>query len=227
MKCDFDADRMFTELWVIVLHETNEKMITRKETICTKQLKEYWSAELGRKDSFHEKNIHNKIDTILKKDKQFYDIYKKGEMRNGLDDELKLDLKAAVAVQPNFKIFYENFRDHPSLGLGIVEDSASLVSTLVSNDDMEEVVESPMVLIDDKTVAVSSAEDDEHAPTVKREHKYKVAIPTGRVNSVKKEKSQLATFVALQKDHQQSQMQHEREMQNNRSPSKPNLKKTG
>ena len=109
------------------------------------------------------------------------------------------------------------------------------MSTLVSNDDMEEVIESLMVLIDDETVAVSSVEDDnadedepgKHAPIVKREHKNKVAIPTGRVNSVKKERSQLATFVALQKDHQQSQMQHEREMQNNRSPSKPNLKKTG
>ena len=48
-----------------------------------------------------------------------------------------------------------------------------------------------------ETVAVGSAEDDnadedepgEHAPTVKRECKDKVAIPTGKENLVKKEQS--------------------------------------
>ena len=65
---------------------------------------------------------------MLKKGKQFYGTYKKGETGKGLDDELELDLQAAVAASPNFKIFYENFRDHLSLGPSIVEDSASLVS---------------------------------------------------------------------------------------------------
>ena len=45
-------------------------------------------------------------------------------MGKDLDNELELDLDAAVAAQPNFKIFYENLRDHPSLGPSIVEDSA-------------------------------------------------------------------------------------------------------
>lgn len=66
---------------------------------------------------------------------------------------------------------------------GIVEDSASLVCTLESVDVVEEevVVESMTVPIDDKTVAVSSAEDDnagedepgEHAQTLKRNVKIR------------------------------------------------------
>ena len=40
------------------------------------------------------------------------------------DSDVQLDLEAAW---PNFKVFHLNFKDHPSLGPGAVEDIAELV----------------------------------------------------------------------------------------------------
>ena len=100
----------------------------------TNQLNKYLLAELFWKDSFPEKDIHLRLMQCWN-GKQFYGTYKKGEMGKDLDNELELDLDAAVAARPNFKIFYENLRDHPSLGPSIVEDSAWLASTLSVDDN--------------------------------------------------------------------------------------------
>ena len=43
-----------------------------------------------------------------------------------------------MAAWPNFKTFFERFKDHPALGPGSVEDSAVTPSSIVA---AEEVVE--------------------------------------------------------------------------------------
>ena len=52
---------------------------------------------------------------------------------------MELDFEAAKLAQPNFKIFYDTFKDHPSLGPAPVEDSAVLVSetSVIDSDDAQ------------------------------------------------------------------------------------------
>ena len=135
VRWDSDSERMLLYLCAIVpLWDEWERMTRQKEAIVTNQLNKYLLAELFWKDSFPEKDIHLRLMQCWN-GKQFYGTYKKGEMGKDLDDELELDLDAAVAARPNFKIFYENLRDLPSLGPSIVEDSAWLASTLSVDDN--------------------------------------------------------------------------------------------
>ena len=41
-------------------------------------------------------------------------------------------MEAAEAARPNFKTFFEQFKDHPALGPGSVEDSAVTPSSIVA-----------------------------------------------------------------------------------------------
>ena len=76
---------------------------------------------------------------MLKKGKNYYSLYQKKVTGKGVepDDEIELDLEAAQAAWPNFKVFYETFKDHPSLGPGSVEDSTipSPITTLSEKTD--------------------------------------------------------------------------------------------
>ena len=119
-----DAERKLIELWAETMKQTDSKMMTRKkEVLVTKQLNEYVKNNLRKHTLYSEKDVHNKIDSILRKGKLFYTTYK--VTGKELDDsDVQLDLEAAW---PNFKVFHLNFKDYPSLGPGAVEDIAELV----------------------------------------------------------------------------------------------------
>ena len=129
---DRDEERKLIEVWAEILVETNGKMVTRKtkEALATQQINLYVTKELGKTTTFNENEIRNKIDGLMKKGKNFYSLYRKkrktGEEVDP-DIEIELDFEAAQTAWPNFKIFYETFKDHPSLGPGPVEDSSNFV----------------------------------------------------------------------------------------------------
>ena len=116
------------QIWADILEESDNKLITRKkkQAVATTRLNVYVSEELSRDDQYTEKAVCNKIDTITKKGKAMYVNYqKKGETgKEYTQDDAAFDLEAAEAAWPNFKTFFERFKDHPALGPGSVEDSA-------------------------------------------------------------------------------------------------------
>ena len=142
VKWDSEVERKLIDIWADIIEEFDSKLITRKkkEAIATTRLNVYVSQELNRAEQYTEKEICNKIDTIMKKGKSMYVNYqKKGETgKEYSQGDADLDTEAAVAAWPNFKTFFERFKDHPALGPGSVEDSAVTPSSIVA---AEEVVE--------------------------------------------------------------------------------------
>ena len=59
---------------------------------------------------------------------------KRKQVRNSQRDA-ELDLEAAEMAWSNFKTFYMHFRDHPSMGLGAVEDSAVAPGPSVTREE--------------------------------------------------------------------------------------------
>ena len=227
-RWDSEAERKLIEIWADILQETNGKMMTRKkkEALATKQLNEYLETDLDRAGAFTEKDVHNKIDGMLKKGKQFYAIYKKKVTGKKLDDEMTIDMEAAEAAWPNFKTFYSNFKDHPSLGPGTVEDSAA--PPAVDEVELENVVEpfSPNDSVECQSKA-STAHDDsgeeqveeeedvvEYTPPPSKKTKEAADASTSRMHKKKdRTSSSMATFMSWQKSAQESQMNHERKLQ--------------
>ena len=78
--------------------------------------------------------------TIMQKGKGMYINYqKKGETgKEYTQDDAVFDLEAAEATWPNFKTFFERFKDHLALGLGSVEDSAMPQSSTVTREEVVE-----------------------------------------------------------------------------------------
>ena len=134
------------EVWAEILRETNGKMLTRKkkEAIATRKINAYNKEELGGKTEFTVKEVRIKIDWMLKKGKNYYSLYQKNVTGKGVepDDEIELDLEAAQAAWPNFKVFYETFKDHPSLGPGSVEDSIIPSPITTSSEKTDDTLES-------------------------------------------------------------------------------------
>ena len=99
-------------------------MLTRKkkEMQATTRLNELFEEEL----KYTEKDVHNKIDSILRKGKQFYATYRRTGKK--LDDQdIELDLEAAKSAWPNFGVFYHCFKNHPALGASTsVEDTIEI-----------------------------------------------------------------------------------------------------
>ena len=122
-----DEEKKLIEIWAELLQKTNGKMVTRKkkEALATAQLNDYVSKTLEKPVIFLEKEVRNKIDSMLKKGKQIYQTKRKTGQAVDADNEIELDMEAAEGAWPNFKTFYIHFKDHPSLGPGSVEDSLS------------------------------------------------------------------------------------------------------
>ena len=142
MKWDSNVERKLIDIWADILEEFESKLITRKkkEAIATTCLNVYVSEELSRDDQYTEKEVCNKIDTIMKKGKGMYINYqKKGETgKEYTQDDAPFNLEAAEAAWPNFKTFFERFKDHPALGPGSVEDSAMPQSSTVAREEVVE-----------------------------------------------------------------------------------------
>ena len=95
--------------------------------MATKQLNNYVNKDLGRAGEYARTGVHNKIDSLTKKGRLFYQQYqKKGETgKEVTDDDIDIDMEAATAAWPNFKTFLNKFRNHPALGPGVVDDAAT------------------------------------------------------------------------------------------------------
>ena len=105
IRWDSDDEKKLIEVWADILEETNDKMTTRKEkeALATQRVNSYVTEELGKKTTFSDKEIRNKIDWMLKQGKQFYTVYqKKGETGKGINvqQEVELDLEAAETAWP-------------------------------------------------------------------------------------------------------------------------------
>ena len=79
VKWDSEVERKLIDIWADIIEEFDGKLITRKkkEAIATTRLNVYVSQELNRAEQYTEKEICNKIDTIMKKGKSMYVNYQK------------------------------------------------------------------------------------------------------------------------------------------------------
>ena len=231
-KWDSEVERKLIDIWADILEEFDGKIITRKkkEGIATTRLNVYVSQELNRAEQYTEKEVCNKIDTIMKKGKGMYVSYqKKGETgKEYTQDEADFDLEAAKTSWPNFKTFYQRFKDHPALGPGSVEDTAATPSPTVAR---EEVVEQEGELGDtpsssrcpsrqsNKSIGgdTDSEEDDDEIPVPAKKPKEGETPLVARVGKKKGKQTGatqfLVAFGELQEQTQVKQQQHERRMQ--------------
>ena len=141
VQWDSEVERKLINIWADILEEFDGKMIMRKkkEAIATTRLNVYVSEELSRAYKYTEREVCNKIDSILRKGKGTYANYqKKGETgKEYTQNEADLDMEAAEAYWLNFKMFYERFKDHPALGPGSMDDTA-VTSTAIREEVVEQ-----------------------------------------------------------------------------------------
>ncbi len=82
VKWDSEVERKLINIWADIIEELAGKLIRRKkkEAIATTWPNVSISQELNRAEQYTEKEIYNKIDTIMKKEKSMYVNYQqKGE----------------------------------------------------------------------------------------------------------------------------------------------------
>ena len=82
-----------------------------------KQLNDYVNKDLGRAGKYARTEVHNKIDSLMRKGRSFYRQYqKKGEMgKEATDNDIDIDMHAATAAWPNFKTSLAKIRNHSAL----------------------------------------------------------------------------------------------------------------
>lgn len=157
------------------------------------------------------------------------------------DHKTELDQEAAEAAWPNFKVFHANFKNHPALGPGFVEDSAAAphVPSAASEVEIADDNELEPFSLDNNTHCQSrasttcndseeeneqqeeeDAEEDEVesvTPPAKKRKDTKVTTTT-RIHPKKDRISTstiqfLAAFTSTQETFQTTQMEHEKKMQ--------------
>ena len=76
-RWESETERKLIDIWADILEEFSGKMMTRKkkEAIATSRLNVYVSEELSRPGKYSEKEVCNKLDTIMKKGKLMYVNY--------------------------------------------------------------------------------------------------------------------------------------------------------
>ena len=81
VRSEFDTERKLIDVWADILGEFSAIMVTRKkEAIATTRLNRYISEELNRPEKCNEKEVCNKLNTIMKKGKSVYvNCQQKGE----------------------------------------------------------------------------------------------------------------------------------------------------
>lgn len=90
LKWDIEAERQLINIWADILMETSRKMLKQKsrELIATQRLNDYVRNELNSEETYSEKAVSHKIDSLIKKGKQMFSIYqKKGKTGNEIDDK--------------------------------------------------------------------------------------------------------------------------------------------
>lgn len=85
---------------------------------------------------YTDKDIHNKIDLVLQKAKQFYSTYRRiGKKLYDLDVEM--DLEAAKSAWPNFGVFYSCFKNLAAIGASTsIEDMVAISAAVELDPEM-------------------------------------------------------------------------------------------
>ena len=114
-RWDFEVEQKHIDILADILEELDGKMMTKKkkEAIVTTHLNVYVSNELNRSEHYTEKEVCNKVDTIMKKRKAMYVTHqKKGETsRECTQDDVDFDMEAGEATWPNFITFFGQFKN--------------------------------------------------------------------------------------------------------------------
>lgn len=138
-----DAERKLIEVWADVLVRFGGTMIKKKAKAqkAADRLNEYVRRELLGVD-YSADEVLAKIDNITAKARKYYTIYQRPREtgRSADEDDIFIDLEAAVMAWPNFETFYHVFRHHPTFGPGASDDScdAEGVTTVVGASDRPE-----------------------------------------------------------------------------------------
>ena len=225
-RWDSEVERKLIDIWADILEELDGKMMTRKkkEAIATTRLNAYVSEELSRPEQYTEKEVCNKVDTIMKKGKAMYVTHqKKGETgRECTQDDVDLDMEASEATWPNFKTFFGRFKNHPALGPGAVEDSGATPSVepgpsapaqtehgedATTPETSRPPSRAPIESVDD---SASEEEEDIPMPSSKMTRKSETSL-VARVGKTQF----LVAYAEMQEQAQLRQMQHENKMQEN------------
>ena len=230
-RWDSETERKLIDVWADILEEFNGVMMTRKkkEAIATTRLNVYVSEELNRTDKYTEKEVCNKLDTIMKKGKSMYVNYqRKGETgKEYTQEDADIDIEAAEKAWPNFKTFFQRFKDHPALGPGAVEESSVLPGPSgLAGTEQDENVATPESSRPPSRAAVESVGDSEEE---EEEEEEDVAMPASKkskksetplVARVGKKKGKgtaaaqfLLAYTDMQEQSQLRQMEHESKMQ--------------
>ena len=120
-----ETECRLTEVWNEITSQCNGKMVSIKP----KKLKQPLNCTCTLRTTFvfvrTRDEVHNKIDNILQKAKRFYVTYKKGDAdKEAYGNSIAVDVDAAVLEWQDFSVFFNLFKDHPSLGPGNADDSA-------------------------------------------------------------------------------------------------------
>ena len=229
-RWDSDTERKLIDVWADILGEFSGIMMTRKkkEAIATTRLNAYVSDELNRPEKYNEKEVCNKLDTIMKKGKSMYVNYqRKGETgKEYTQDDVDIDIEAAEKAWPNFKTFFHRFKDHPALGPGAVEESGVVPGPSSLAGTEQEDVATPESSRPPSRAAVESVGDSEEE---EEEEEEDVALPASKkskktetplVARVGKKKGKgtgaaqfLLAYTDMQEQYQLRQIEHESKMQ--------------
>lgn len=138
VKWDSKVERKLIDIWVGILEGLDSHLIMRKkkEAIATTRLNIYVSEELGRAEQYTEKKVRNRSTPLWRRERACTSITKRKGTQ--VKDDADFDMKAAEAVWPNFKTFFEQFKDHPALGPESVDDSAITLCTTVAREEVVE-----------------------------------------------------------------------------------------
>ena len=134
VKWDSEVERKLIDIWADIIEEFDSELITKKkEVIATTWLNFYVYHELNRAEQYTEKEICNKIDTIMKNEKSMYINYQKRGDRQGLQPRRCRSWHGSSrGCLAKLKAFFERLKDHPALGPGLAEDSAVTPSSIVA-----------------------------------------------------------------------------------------------
>ena len=229
-KWDSEMEKRLIDVWAHILEEFGGKMLKRKkkEAIATTRLNEYVSEELGRPGKYSENEVSNKLDSVIKKVKVMYVNYqRKGETgKEYSEDDMNIDVEAAAESWPNFRTFFDRFKDHPALGPGAVEESGEGPGSSGLAGTEQEDVGTPDSSRPPSRAAVESVgdsneeeeeeEEDDGLPASKKSKKSETPL-VARVGKKKGKGTASAQFLLayadMQEQSQLRQMEHDSKLQ--------------
>ena len=128
-----EAERKLIEVWADVLQRYSGAMIKKKAKAqkAADILNTYVEDELPGGLQYSAEEVLAKVDNVVAKARRFYSKFprQKETGRLASDDDVAVDVEAASLAWPNFQMFYDVFRNDPSLGPGAADDSSEQVES--------------------------------------------------------------------------------------------------